>query len=86
MGRRFNLNLRHILWRAATYYPRKEVVSVNAHGVVERLSYAELHARVRRLAGALRGPLGLRPGDRVASMCWNTARHLELHFAFPCRR
>lgn len=83
MVRRFNLNLRHILWRAATYYPRKEVVSVNSQGVVERLSYSEIHARVRRLAGALRGPLNLKSGDRVASVCWNTARHLELHFAVP---
>ena len=35
------------------------------------------------MAHVLRG-LGLREGDRVGTLCWNSYRHLELYFAIPC--
>ncbi len=41
-----------------------------------------MYRRVCRLANALED-LGVRGGDRVASVAWNTHRHLELHFAVP---
>jgi long-chain acyl-CoA synthetase len=47
-----------------------------------RYSYAELAARCRRLAGALRG-LGLKPGDRVAVISLNSDRYLELYLGVP---
>jgi fatty-acyl-CoA synthase len=28
--------------------------------------------------------LGVQPGDRVGTLCWNSFRHLELYFAIPC--
>ena len=46
----------------------------------ETTSYAELDARSERLAGALLG-LGLRRGDRVASLTRNRPEHVELFFA-----
>jgi fatty-acyl-CoA synthase len=46
-------------------------------------TYAEHHERVRRLAGALRGELGVAPGDRVAALLPNVAAMLELHYAVP---
>jgi long-chain acyl-CoA synthetase len=46
------------------------------------LTYAELGARVGRLAGALRG-LGLRKGDRVAVVALNCHRYLELYLGVP---
>jgi long-chain acyl-CoA synthetase len=45
-------------------------------------SYAELGARCRRLAGALRG-LGLAPGDRVGVISLNSDRYLELYLSVP---
>src|SRR4051812_30423044 len=46
-------------------------------------TYAELHDRVRRAAGALRDELGLADGDRVATLLPNVAPMLELHYAVP---
>ena len=46
-------------------------------------TYAEHHERVRRLAGALRGELGISARDRVATLLPNIASMLELHYAVP---
>jgi len=75
------LNIRHILERARLYFGRKEVVSRTDEGYV-RYTYRDMFDRVCRLINALEG-LGIGYGDRVASMAWNTHRHLELHFAAP---
>ncbi|HEX3593213.1 MAG TPA: AMP-binding protein [Pseudonocardiaceae bacterium] len=45
-------------------------------------TYAEHADRVRRAAGALRG-LGVREGDRVATLLPNVVSTLELHYAVP---
>jgi fatty-acyl-CoA synthase len=46
-------------------------------------TYGEHHDRVRRAAGALRDELGVRPGDRVATLLPNVAAMLEAHYAVP---
>ena len=45
-----------------------------------RSTYREVGDRVRRLAGALQR-LGINPGDRVGTFCWNTQEHLESYYA-----
>jgi fatty-acyl-CoA synthase len=72
-----------ILTRAARLYPRKEIVSRREDGTIVRSNYEQLFRRVVRLMNMLR-ELGVKPGDRVATFAWNTARHLELYFAVPC--
>ena len=47
-----------------------------------RYTYRDLRERVRRLAGALT-ELGVRPGDTVAVMVWDSHRYLECMFAIP---
>ncbi|HEY3489067.1 MAG TPA: fatty acid--CoA ligase [Candidatus Deferrimicrobiaceae bacterium] len=47
-----------------------------------RFTYRELHARVQRLANALTG-LGVKPGDTVAIMDYDSHRYLECFFAVP---
>lgn len=49
-----------------------------------RVTYAELDARVGRLAGHLAGALGVCRGDRVAMLALNSTEHFEVMFA--CRR
>lgn len=46
----------------------------------ERLSYAEVQSRERRLAHALLG-LGLKPGERVAFLALNSHRYFEWYLA-----
>ena len=77
----FMLNIRHILERARIYFGKKEIVSRTEEGRV-RYTYREMFDRVCKLVNALDG-LGIGYGDRVASVAWNTHRHLELHFAVP---
>ena len=45
-----------------------------------RATFHELGDRVRRLASALQR-LGIRPGDRVGTFCWNHQEHLEAYYA-----
>ena len=47
-----------------------------------RATFAAVAERAERLAGALRG-IGVNPGDRVATLCWNRQEHLEAYFAVP---
>ncbi len=71
-----------ILRRASRIYPEKQIVSRWADGSIHRMTYGDLEPRVHRLMNALRG-LGIGPGDRVATLAWNSHRHLELYFAVP---
>ena len=49
-------------------------------GGIQRTSIRESRRRIARLANVLL-KLGVAPGDRVATLAWNTARHFELYYA-----
>ncbi|KAA9166336.1 long-chain fatty acid--CoA ligase [Amycolatopsis acidicola] len=76
------LLLTDLLARARETFPGKEIVQYEHGGRTSRRTYREYYERVTRLAGALR-ELGVRPGDRVATLAWNHHRHLELYYAVP---
>ena len=46
---------------------------------VSRVGFAELRERANRLSGAL-AALGIKQGERVATLAWNTRHHLELYY------
>jgi fatty-acyl-CoA synthase len=79
----FPLTLPTILERAGKIFPRVEIVSRKPDKSVTRSCYGEFYRRARRLASALT-KLGMKPGDRVASMMWNHSGHLEAFFGVPC--
>ncbi|WP_298279928.1 long-chain fatty acid--CoA ligase [uncultured Bradyrhizobium sp.] len=77
------LNLKQLFERAERYFPDNEIVSRRADGTLFRYRYSDYAQRVRRLADAL-GKLGIRVGDRVGTLEWNTYRHFELYAAVTC--
>jgi acyl-CoA synthetase (AMP-forming)/AMP-acid ligase II len=65
---------------AARYHADTEIVTKTVEGPIHRYTYATAYARIQQLAHAL-GALGVRPGDRLATMAWNGHRHFELYYA-----
>ena len=79
----FPLTLPVILERMGKLFPNVEIVSRRPDCSVARSCYGEMYRRAKRLAHALT-KLGLKPGDRVASMMWNHSGHMEAFFGVPC--
>src|SRR6516225_216919 len=69
---------------AAEVYPEVEVVSQTVEGGRHRYGYRAARERIGRLANALIA-LGIKPGDRVATLAWNGYRHFELYYAINPR-
>jgi fatty-acyl-CoA synthase len=65
-----------ILDHAAIYHAEREVVTRTIEGPIHRYTYADLQSRSRRCAKALTR-LGVQRGERVATLAWNTHRHME---------
>src|SRR6478735_12310395 len=69
-----------IIQFADRYFGDTEVVSRRVEGDIHRYTYRDLHKRARQMANAL-GGLGVKMGDRVATLAWNGYRHMELYYA-----
>jgi len=79
----YQLTLPTILRRAETLFGNKEIVSRLADKSIHRYRYADFAKRAKKLAVAFQ-QMGIRRGDRVATLCWNHYQHLEAYFAVPC--
>ena len=79
-GDDYQLNTISVLQHAFSVYPEVEIASRREDDSVFRYSYRDAYARVCKLANALER-LGVKPGDRVGVMDWNTYRHFELYMA-----
>src|SRR5437764_10052489 len=78
----YQLTIDAIARRTEALFRPRPIVSRRADRRVERSTYAEAFARGRRLAAAL-ARLGVKRGDRVATLCWNHTRHFEAYMALP---
>jgi len=74
------LTLPSILEYAALHHPDREIVTRTVEGPIHRYGYAEALGRAKRMANGLLA-LGVKPGDRVATLAWSTYRHFELYYA-----
>ncbi|SMC89626.1 fatty-acyl-CoA synthase [Desulfocicer vacuolatum DSM 3385] len=79
-GDNYPLNTSSIIRGAAQTYPEVEIVSRQIDGTLFRYNYGQAYKRIQKLANALKR-LGVKPGDRIGVMEWNTYRHFELYFA-----
>lgn len=76
----YGLTVDKFLDHAAKWHPDAQVAHVDAAGETTRIGYASLRSRSNRMSGALRA-LGLRFGDRIGTLAWNTQQHVELYYA-----
>jgi fatty-acyl-CoA synthase len=79
----YQLTLPAMLRRAEALYGPKEIVTRRPDKSFHRYTYADFVRRAKKLAVAI-GELGLQKSDRVATLAWNTHRHLEAYFGIPC--
>jgi fatty-acyl-CoA synthase len=76
---RRELLISSILMHAARHHGDTDVVSRRDDGRLERTTYRAIELRARRLAAAL-SALGVRAGDRVATLAMNSDRHVECYY------
>ena len=65
-----------ILDNAARQHGGREVVSRSVEGPIVRTNYRDIRARALKVAQRLERD-GFKLGDRIATLAWNTARHIE---------
>ena len=70
------LTVDKIIDHAKNWHGRREVVTRSVEGPIVRTTYADIHARSKRVSNVLKG-WDVKVGDRVATLAWNSGRHIE---------
>jgi fatty-acyl-CoA synthase len=65
-----------VIDHAATFHPERRIISRSIEGPIHTITYAAIRQRALRLAKRLEKD-GIKLGDRVGTLAWNTSRHLE---------
>ena len=69
-----------ILSHAEKVHSHSEIVTRTVEGPIHRYTYKDAAKRTKKTANALT-KLGVKQGDRIASLAWNTYRHYEIYYA-----
>jgi fatty-acyl-CoA synthase len=77
----YQLTITSLMTRGARLFPTSEVVTWQGDKA-RHSTYAEVYARAGRLANVLR-TMGVKEGDRVATLAWNNQEHMEAYLAIP---
>ncbi|MFJ9117785.1 long-chain fatty acid--CoA ligase [Streptomyces sp. NPDC102394] len=77
------LLISRILTHGSRVHGTSQVTTWTGEGDPHRRSFAEIGERAAQLAHALRDELGVADDDRVATLMWNNAEHVEAYFAIP---
>ncbi|MGW0828216.1 long-chain fatty acid--CoA ligase [Streptomyces sp. NPDC002845] len=77
------LLISRILTHGSAIHGSSQVITWTGEAEPHRRSYAEIGDRAAQLAHALREDLGVEGDDRVATLMWNNAPHVEAYFAIP---
>jgi fatty-acyl-CoA synthase len=78
----FPLRVGNIIDHAARYHPRRDIISRDVEGPISRTNWSKIRNRALKLAKALQ-KLGVKKGDVIGVMAWNTSRHLEVVYGVP---
>lgn len=80
MMQHYALTVEKFLDHAAKWHGAAELVSAMPRGPVSRISYARLREQSVQLSGALLAQ-GLKRGDRIATLAWNSEHHVTMYYA-----
>ncbi|MEM7211580.1 MAG: long-chain-fatty-acid--CoA ligase, partial [Pseudomonadota bacterium] len=76
------LRVTRILDHAAKYHANRPILSRSVEGPITSSTWSDVHGRALKLAQAL-ARLGVKRGDMIGCMAWNTTRHLEIWYGVP---
>jgi acyl-CoA synthetase (AMP-forming)/AMP-acid ligase II len=68
-----------LIEHAGRVHGDQEIITRTVEGPIHRSTWGEVHTRSRQLAEALEAT-GMVEGDRLATLAWNTHRHLEIYY------
>ncbi|WP_406861920.1 long-chain fatty acid--CoA ligase [Streptomyces sp. HUAS MG47] len=77
------LTVTRILHHGMTIHGKSTITTWTGEPEPQRRTFAEAGTRATQLANALRDELGVQDDDRVATLMWNNAEHVEAYFAIP---
>ena len=78
----FPLMVGNIIDHAARFHPDRQIISRTVEGPIIQTSWKEIRTKALKLVKALL-KLGIKKGDVIGVMAWNTARHLEVVYGVP---
>ena len=78
----FPLIVGNILDHAARYHPNREIISRTIEGPIIKTNWLNIRNKALKLSKALI-KLGIKEGDVIGVMAWNTSRHLEVVYGVP---
>ena len=76
------LRVSRIIDHAARYHPDRAVIGRSVEGPIVQTTWERTRTRALRVAQAL-ARMGIRPGEMVGAMAWNTVRHVEVWYGVP---
>jgi len=77
----YQLTITSLMTRGARLFPTSELITWRGD-TARHATYAQVYARAGRLANVLR-TMGVKEGDRVATLAWNNQEHMEAYLAIP---
>ena len=75
---KFELNFKNMFPATLRNYPDQEIVYQD----IKRYTFREFYERISKIAGALIS-IGVKPGDTVAVLDWDTYHYMEAYYAVP---
>ena len=81
-SRNYQLNIINLMKHAVRIYARQEILSRAQDGSFFKYTYKDAYERMQKLANSLES-LGVKIGDKVGVLAWNTHQNFEIYYGLP---